>query len=712
MNSNMRRIAVVGATAVLGAGLGAYTLREQPVRLQQDHGKVCSFPPVPSRSEQLNSLREREFDVLVIGGGATGAGCVLDAQTRGLNAALVERGDFSSGTSSRSTKLIHGGIRYLQNAIFNLDKEQWYLVKEALAERKSLLDSAPHLSAALPIMIPVYTWWKLPYFYAGTLIYDMVSGKGRLKWSRVISKGTALEEFPMLKDDKLKGAIVYYDGQQNDARMNIMLILSAARAGAVVSNYCKVAGLIYSEDGKVAGAECENTLTGERFKVKAKSVINATGPFTDSIRQMDNPETEKICAPSTGVHIVLPGYFSPQHMGLLDPETSDGRIIFFLPWEGYTVAGTTDTACEPMARPEATEKEIKFILDEIRNYLDSHIKVRRGDVLAAWSGIRPLVRDPAAKNSASLSRNHVIEVSGSGMVTIAGGKWTTYRKMAEDTVDRVLRTAQLSPSSGCVTSSRAVEGAQGYHPNLSIVLSQKYGLDAEVSRHLAHNYGTQAHELAKIINVTGKRWPLVGKRLVSDMPFIESEVRYACRYEYACHVKDFISRRTRLAFLNNQAARECLPKVAEIMGEELGWSEEQVKADVAEAEEFICSMGFKLAQKGLVIDEEKMTPEECERYKQLLSVFESLDIENTGVLSAGELQTAFKQLDIDVTLEDTMSMINEVDSNRNGAVDIEEFMMIMQGGASGRLVDNRIQKLVELKISQDKMTHERCGGGF
>jgi len=448
-------------------------------------------------------------------------------------------------------------------------------------------------------------------------------------------------------------------------------------------------------------------------QVKAKSVINATGPFTDGIRQMDNPATDKICAPSTGVHVVMPGYFSPQNMGLLDPETSDGRIIFFLPWEGYTVAGTTDTACEPMDRPEATEKEIKFILDEIRNYLDCHIKVRRGDVLAAWSGIRPLVRDPAAKNSASLSRNHVIEVSGSGMVTIAGGKWTTYRKMAEDTIDLVLLTTpDLSPSSPCVTSSRLVEGAQGYHPNLSIVLSQKYGFDAEVSRHLAHNYGTQAHELAKIINVTGKRWPLVGRRLVSDMPFIESEVRYACRYEYACHVKDFISRRTRVAFLNNQAARECVNKVAEIMGEELGWSEEEVRADIAEAEEFICSMGYKLSQKGLVIDEHNMSPEECERYKQLLSVFEALDIEKTGVLSAGELQTAFKQLDIDVTLEDATSMIDEVDTNRNGAVDVEEFMMIMQGGASGRVVDNRIQKLVELKISKDKMTTVRSGGGL
>eukprot|EP00116_Pleurobrachia_bachei_P006937 sb/3467199/ len=271
--------------------------------------QLPSYPAVPTRREQIERLKSEKFDVLVIGGGATGAGCVLDAQTRGLSSALVEQGDFSSGTSSRSTKLIHGGIRYLQNAILKLDKEQWDLVCEALAERKNMLDSAPHLSAALPIMIPVYSWWKLPYYYAGTLLYDLISGSARLKWSRPITKATALEEFPMLKEKDLKGAIVYYDGQQNDARMNVMLVISAARNGAATSNYVEVTGIKHDGDGKVAGATCRDSISGEEFTINAKSVINATGPFTDSIRQMDNGNAETICSPSSGVHIVLPGIY-------------------------------------------------------------------------------------------------------------------------------------------------------------------------------------------------------------------------------------------------------------------------------------------------------------------------------------------------------------------------------------------------------------------
>ena len=303
--------------------------------------------PMKTRKEMLTSLKEDEFDVLIVGGGATGAGCALDASTRGLKTAMVELDDFSSGTSSRSTKLIHGGVRYLQKAIMRLDYEQYAMVKEALHERANLLDIAPHLSFPLPIMLPVYKYWQIPYYWAGIKAYDLVSGDECLKSSYYLSKQRALELFPMLKSDKLKGAIVYYDGSHNDARMCLSIAITAARNGATVANHTRVTDLIKDpETDKVCGAKLKDELTGEEWTVKAKCVINATGPFVDSLRKMDNKENKEIVCPSAGVHIILPDYYSPENMGLLDPDTSDGRIIFFLPWQGVTIAGTTDSPCE------------------------------------------------------------------------------------------------------------------------------------------------------------------------------------------------------------------------------------------------------------------------------------------------------------------------------------------------------------------------------
>lgn len=395
---------------------------------------------LPSRKQQLNSLREQPFDVLIIGGGATGAGVAVDAATRGLKTAMVEADDFSSGTSSRSTKLIHGGVRYLQQAIMKLDYKQYEMVREALDERANLLRIAPHLAYALPIMLPVYKWWQVPYYWIGIKMYDLVAGQENLKSSYLLSKKSALELFPMLNKDRLCGALVYYDGAHNDARMNLCLALTAARQGAVVANHCRVIELKRDADGRLNGAVCQDTLSGEQFTVKAECIVNATGPFTDSIRLMDQPDARRICQPSVGVHVVLPGYYSPENMGLLDPSTSDGRVIFFLPWQKFTIAGTTDRSCVISTSPSPSEDDIQFILAEVRNYLSPDISVRRGDVLSAWAGIRPLVLDPSKQSTAALARNHIIEVSKSGLVTIAGGKWTTYRKMAQDTVDTVIKT--------------------------------------------------------------------------------------------------------------------------------------------------------------------------------------------------------------------------------------------------------------------------------
>lgn len=673
---------------------------------------------LPSRQAQLSALRStEEFDVLVIGGGATGAGCALDAVTRNLKTALVERSDFSSGTSSRSTKLIHGGVRYLQKAIMQLDYEQYMMVKEALHERANLLEIAPHLSAPLPIMLPVYKWWQLPYYWAGIKMYDLVAGIQCLKSSYVLSKSKALELFPMLKKDKLVGAIVYYDGQHNDARMNLAIALTAARYGAAMANYTEVVSLLKRTDPgsgveRVCGARCRDLLTGQEFDVRAKCVINATGPFTDSLRKMDNQETPNICQPSAGVHIVIPGYYSPDNMGLLDPATSDGRVIFFLPWEKMTIAGTTDTPTNVTAHPMPGEEDINFILREIRNYLSPDVEVRRGDVLAAWSGIRPLVTDPDSKDTQSICRNHVVTISPSGMVTIAGGKWTTYRSMAEETLDAAVKAHDLSAES-CRTVGLMLEGARGWTPTLYIRLVQDYGLEVEVAQHLASTYGGRAFDVAKMAQVTGQRWPIVGKRLVSEFPYIESEVLYAIR-EYACTVIDVIARRTRLGFLNVQAADEALPRIAQIMAKELSWTEERMRTELDAAKKFLYhEMGYRARDEQLSKTSEiNLDYQEVVRYKKR---FHKFDKESKGFITTVDVQQVLQSINVHIDENSLHEILNEVDLNKNGQVEIDEFLQLMSAVKKGQVSDSRLAILLktaeETLDQRGPVTVDRSGGG-
>uniref|UniRef100_A0A672ISJ0 Glycerol-3-phosphate dehydrogenase, mitochondrial n=1 Tax=Salarias fasciatus TaxID=181472 RepID=A0A672ISJ0_SALFA len=672
---------------------------------------------LPSRRAQLEALRSSEFDVLVVGGGATGAGCALDAVTRNLKTALVERNDFSSGTSSRSTKLIHGGVRYLQKAIMQLDYEQYMMVKEALHERANLLEIAPHLSAPLPIMLPVYKWWQLPYFWAGIKMYDLVAGVQCLKSSYVLSKSKALELFPMLKKDKLVGAIVYYDGQHNDARMNLAIALTAARYGAATANYTEVVHLLKTGDpnggpDRVCGARCRDVITGEEFDVKAKCVINATGPFTDSLRRMDDQQTENICQPSAGVHIVIPGYYSPDNMGLLDPATSDGRVIFFLPWENMTIAGTTDTPTQVTAHPIPGEDDINFILTEVRNYLSPDVEVRRGDVLAAWSGIRPLVTDPSSKDTQSICRNHVVSISGSGLVTIAGGKWTTYRSMAEETLDAAVRAHGLR-AEPCRTVGLVLEGGKGWSPTLYIRLVQDYGLEKEVAQHLASTYGVRAFDVAKMAQVTGQRWPIVGKRLVSEFPYIESEVIYAIK-EYACTAIDVLARRTRLGFLNVQAADEALPRIVAIMGQELGWSQERRTAELESARKFLYhEMGYRSRSEQLTRTSEiNLDNQEVVRYKKR---FHKFDKESKGFITTVDVQRVLESINVHIDENALHEILNEVDLNKNGQVEIDEFLQLMSAVKKGQVSDSRLAILMktaeETLDERGPVTVDRSGGG-
>ena len=590
-----------------------------------------------SQGQPVTSERDEPYDLLIVGGGATGAGVALDAITRGLKVALVERDDFAAGTSSKSTKLVHGGVRYLEKAFWELDYNQYKLVKEALRERRYFLDTAPHLSQWLPIMIPVDKWWKAPYFWAGTKAYDILAGSENIESSYFLTRSKALDAFPMLKKDNLFGALVYYDGAHNDSRMNVSLATTAALYGATVVNQAEVTGL--SKDpatGQLNGATIKDLVptrdgsssAADTFNIRARGVINATGPFTDSIRKLDEPETQEIVAPSSGAHVILPGYFSPSNMGLIDPSTSDGRVIFFLPWHGNTIAGTTDAPTEISQNPIAGEQEIAWILREIQNYLAPEINVRRGDVLAAWSGIRPLVRDPKAKNTEGLVRNHLLTSSTSGLLTISGGKWTTYRQMAEETVDEAISNFSLTPSpvptppniagtdsvlphpdaattggqaldGTCQTHAVKLVGAHGFSKTLFINLIQHFGIDTETAKHLTTAYGDRAWTVASLCSPTEQRFPVRGKTLSALYPFVDGEVRYAVRHEYANTATDVIARRTRLAFLNAQAALEALPTVIDIMAAELAWSKTRQRHEWTDAVTFLRSMGLPENKVGL-----------------------------------------------------------------------------------------------------------------
>ncbi|XP_022111572.1 glycerol-3-phosphate dehydrogenase, mitochondrial-like [Acanthaster planci] len=720
-SGRLRKVVIGGGLLGAGALLAGYVVsRNSAQKLsknRQAHVVAAELRnahlsmPLPTREQQMQSLQNtHEFDVLVIGGGATGCGVALDAVSRGLKTALVEMYDFSAGTSSRSTKLIHGGVRYLEKAIKGLDLEQYRLVKEALHERANLLEIAPHLSSPLPIMLPVYKWWQLPYFWAGIKMYDLVAGRQCLKPSYLLSKTRALELFPMLKKEKLVGGIVYYDGQHNDARMNIAIALTAARMGATVANHTEVLSVIKGKDASgqevIKGALVRDKMTGKEYSVLAKSVINATGPFTDSVRKMAEPEATTICAPSSGIHIVLPGYYSPEAMGLLDPATSDGRVIFFLPWQNFTIAGTTDNPCKVTHNPGPTEDEIQFILNEVKDYLSPEVAVRRGDVLAAWSGIRPLVRDPKAKNTESIARNHVIDVSSNKMVTIAGGKWTTYRSMAKDAVDAAIKACNLQPKNDSLTDGLVLEGGHGWTPNMFIRLIQDFGLDDEVARHLSETYGDKAVEVARMANLTGKRWPVVGKKLAQHFPYLEAEVAYAVK-EYACTAIDVLARRTRLAFLNVMAAEEALPRIIDIMAKELGWSSARQKLELEKATRFLnVEMGYNCHSSLLKVPIQ-FSNEEIAKYTKR---FHLLDKDSKGYITPIDMRNFLSSVGETITEDQLRDMLQEVDCNKNGRVELDEFLQLMSAIKTGAMANVRLE--IALNMGARKViSTDRSGGG-
>jgi glycerol-3-phosphate dehydrogenase len=478
--------------------------------------------------------------MIVVGGGATGVGVAIDAATRGYRTLLLEQSDFGKGTSSRSTKLVHGGVRYLEQGNISL-------VMEALEERGLLAQNAPHLVRNLGFVVPNYEWWEAPFYGIGLKLYNLLAGKYGFGASRILSPRETLDLLPNLETAGLRGGVIYYDGQFDDARLLIHLVATAFEQGAVLLNYMQVTGVRKDSDGFVDGVQARDVETGEEFAVSGRVVINATGPFSDQLRRAADPSVQPMIAPSQGIHLVFDGSFLAGRSAIMVPRTSDGRVLFAIPWHGHTLVGTTDTAiAEPTLEPAPTEQEIAFILETASMYLNR--KPRREDVLSAFAGIRPLVRSNGSGSTAALSRDRTIRIENSGMVTICGGKWTTYRHMAEGCVDQAATLARLAEKP-CETRHLHIHG---YDQN-----SERFGWLSV--------YGSDAPAIEQLMAADAA----LRERLHPALPYTAAEVVWGARQEMARTVEDVLARRTRALFLNARAAAEIAPRVAELMAREL-----------------------------------------------------------------------------------------------------------------------------------------------
>ncbi|MBS1752111.1 MAG: glycerol-3-phosphate dehydrogenase/oxidase [Bacteroidetes bacterium] len=524
-----------------------------------------------NRAEMLDRLdKEKDWDIIIIGGGATGLGAAVDASSRGYKTLLVERFDFAKGTSSRATKLVHGGVRYLAQGNIKL-------VMEALRERGLLLKNAPHLTRKQPFILPSYSWRGKWFYGIGLKIYDLMSGRLSIGKTKLLSAKTTAKYLPAVTTNHLSGGIMYYDGQFDDARLALNLAQTAAEHGAVVLNYMEVFDLAREKD-KVSGVFAEDTLSGKEFELKAKAVINATGVFTDDILQMDDERQHHIVSPSQGIHFVVDKKFFPGEHALMIPKTDDGRVLFAVPWHNKIIIGTTDTPIkEPLFEPTPLDEEIAFIFRNINRYLTTDIT--RADIKTVFAGLRPLVKAPGQKNTALMPRDHTIIVSKSNLITITGGKWTTYRKMAKDAVDNAAFISKVA-GKPCCTESLPIHGFTE-NPDDNEAL---------------HFYGSDAAEIKKIMIAN----PELSEKLHPDFDFTKAMVVWAVRNEMAMTVEDVLARRIRILFLDAKVAIQIAPIVAAIMAKEMNnddnWIQEQTTKFTALAEKYLLPGDFPLSK--------------------------------------------------------------------------------------------------------------------
>lgn len=495
-----------------------------------------------------------EWDLIVIGGGATGLGVAVDALSRGFRTLLLEQDDFAKGTSSRSTKLVHGGVRYLAQGDVGL-------VREALYERGLLLQNAPHLAHDQAFIIPTYQWWAAPFYTLGLKLYDALAGRRSLGASGRLGRAETLRRLGNVRAAGLRGGVLYHDGQFDDARLAVNLAQTAIGQGGTVLNHCAVRGLLKDARGRISGVRAVEAESGRAYELRARVVVNATGIFVDGIRQLDRPDSPPLVRPSQGVHLVLDRRFLPGDAALMIPRTDDGRVLFAVPWHGRVVLGTTDTPLDRISpEPQALEAEIAFILGTAGRYLAQ--APGRADVRSVFAGLRPLAAPTDGRSQTKeISRSHKIEVSDAGLLTITGGKWTTYRRMGQDVVDRAVRLGGL-PERPSRTARLPIHGARP---------------TPDRSSHL-HVYGSDLPALQQLM----AEHPELAGPLVPGLEFRRAEVVWAARYELARTVEDVLARRVRLLFVDAAAAVRAAPAVAALLAAELGrdaaWQRAQVAA--------------------------------------------------------------------------------------------------------------------------------------
>ena len=508
------------------------------------------------REDLLSKISDpsKVWDVVVIGGGATGLGVAVDAVTRGYSVALFEWEDFAKATSSRSTKLVHGGVRYLAQGDVSL-------VLEALYERGLLQQNAPHLVKNQSFLIPNYRYWDNFLYTVGLTIYDILAGRLSLGRSKYVSKKKTTSYLPTVRVDGLKGGVVYHDGQFDDSRLAVNLAQSCVENGGCPINRMKVTAMLHGSDGRARGVKVQDLMNGQEYEVKAKAVINATGIFVDSIMEMDVPTHEHMVKPSQGVHLVLDKSFLQSDYSIMIPKTDDGRVLFAVPWHDKVVVGTTDTLREkPELEPQALEQEVEFILNTAGRYLTR--KPQRSDVLSVFAGLRPLAAPKKeGKSTKEISRSHKIFVSENKLITITGGKWTTYRRMAEDTVDKAIEL-NLLEKKACVTKKFRIHG---------------YQLNPDLNNHL-YIYGSDIQAIKTLMQSD----PAMAEKLHPKYDYTVAEVVWAVREEMALNVEDILARRVRLLFLDARVAAEVAPKVARIVAKELGYDQAWIDGQVKE----------------------------------------------------------------------------------------------------------------------------------
>ncbi len=519
------------------------------------------------RTASLESIRDRTFDLCIIGGGATGLGCALDATLRGLSTVLIDADDFVSKTSSASTKLIHGGVRYLQEAVLGFDFGQLQMVRKALHERVHMLHAAPYLARPLELLVPCYSRWQRLYIAVGMKLYDMFAGQACIAPSRLLSARTALDTLPSLRRDKLVGGVAYTDGQFDDARYGVAMAKTIAQRGGELLNYARVVGFGCGSDGKLASARVEDRIGGKQFEISARVFLNCTGPFADTVRLMANSHMNRRLRVSKGTHILLPLDRFRSDVALLIPHTEDGRVIFAIPWFGSLLVGTTEDEVQPRDEVVADESELAYLLKYINKYLVCGFTP--ADVQAAFSGVRPLVASKGSGNTTRLVRAHEVEVDeASGLISILGGKWTTYRAMAEDGMNHVERRLgkKVNPA---VTRGFQLTGSPGFHAEYWKELASQYRLPEPVAVHLAQTFGTDAPLVVKVIQSAAE----LSQPVYPEAPVLAGEILYCIREEMAQSIEDLLARRTGIQTHSWNNAVAAAPAVGRLLGSELGWSD-------------------------------------------------------------------------------------------------------------------------------------------